>query len=250
MERRFVHMSDLHLFRKYEFNSVEYYTNDLFEAALEKLNEDHSDAEFLLLSGDLVDDGSVEGYEYLKAKMEEKWGKPVYYCLGNHDNRENFNKVFLNTDSDKPYYCSHVLPSGEACLIILDSGNINSWQCTIDEEQLKWLEETLEDINMPIMIMLHHPMFMAVEKYEFRIKLDNPPEVYEILKGKDIIAVCAGHVHGAFNLNLEKFPVLTAESIGFGLKPKEDGTNALTDVRGYNSCILDDGIVFTKRIRL
>ena len=250
METKFVHMSDPHLFRNYEYNGVGYYTNTLFEEALEKLKTDHSEAEILFMTGDLIDDGSVEGYEYLKAMIEEHWGKPAYFCLGNHDNRENFNKVFLNKDSDKPYYCSHVLPGGEICLIILDTGSVNSWPCTVDETQMQWIKETVAEIDMPIMIMTHHPLFTAVEKYQFGIKLDNPPELYEILADKNIIAVCSGHVHGAFILNTEKFPVLSAEAIGFGLKPKEDGTNALTDQRGYNSCIINNGIIMTKRIRL
>jgi len=250
MELKFIHMSDIHLFAKnYEYGDVQYNTNDLFEAAVEKFHTNHDDADFLLISGDLVDNGSVEGYEYLKSTLENRWHKPVYLCLGNHDNRENFNKVFLEKNSNSPYYYMKPLPLGETCLITLDSGKFNPWMGIIDCEQLKWLEETAANIDLPIILMLHHPPFLGVDMDSFKFQLNNSQDIYDILKCKNIVAICSGHVHGAYSYRLGQFPVFTAEGTGFGLNFAKDHSTIATDERGYNFCILNEGNVLIKRIR-
>jgi len=250
MEVKFIHMSDTHLFAKnYVSEGKEYNANDLFEASIDKIIQKHNDAQFLLISGDLVDDGSVESYEHFKNIIENKWDKPVYLCLGNHDNRENFNKVFLNSDTDKPYCYSQILPGGEACLITLDTGRFNRRMGNIDDEQLSWLKSELGKTTLPIILMLHHPPFMGIDLEKFKFQLNNSAELYDIIKVSNIAAVCAGHLHGAYSYKWEDSPVSIVESSAFGLNFTEENTTQITGERGYNLCILNGGKMIVRKMK-
>ena len=70
-----------------------------FSLCLAHAAKNHPDAVGLILVGDLTHDGTQEQYEILKSALfEAPW--PVHMTIGNHDLRENFQKVFPEEPSD------------------------------------------------------------------------------------------------------------------------------------------------------
>jgi Icc protein len=63
---KFVVMSDLHLVREGE-TSMSLDTAARLEAAVACLNDRYADADFVIIAGDLADEGEAEAYERLKA---------------------------------------------------------------------------------------------------------------------------------------------------------------------------------------
>ena len=62
---KFVVMSDLHLVREGQ-TSMTLDTAARLEAAVACLNERYADADFVVIAGDLADEGEAEAYERLK----------------------------------------------------------------------------------------------------------------------------------------------------------------------------------------
>ena len=60
-----------------------------FEACMEDIILNHSDADCLLITGDLADKGEASAYE-LMAKSLKQYPVPAYLVVGNHDDREVF----------------------------------------------------------------------------------------------------------------------------------------------------------------
>src|SRR5918995_1297963 len=66
-------------------------------ARIERLEEAPA---FIVVSGDLTEDGSAEGYEVVNAVLTELGGgvPPVLLALGNHDDRATFRRVVLGDE--------------------------------------------------------------------------------------------------------------------------------------------------------
>jgi len=84
----FAHISDIHI-RSDDPNDEHAL---LFQKVIEKLNK--SDAHFVLLTGDLTHDGTLEQFNIFLNIMNQ-CQKPTFVCAGNHDRTEdNYEKIF------------------------------------------------------------------------------------------------------------------------------------------------------------
>ena len=71
-----------------------------FEACMEDIILNHSDADCLLITGDLADKGEASAYELLAQSLKQ-YRVPAYLVLGNHDDREVFTKYFPRFEFDE-----------------------------------------------------------------------------------------------------------------------------------------------------
>lgn len=135
--------------------------------------------EFVLISGDLVDDGRTVVQQHLDvaeklAKFEQETGKPVYVINGNHDNGAGEND-FKYDDFIENYYqfgydeaiatmegnCSYVAELNEEYrLIAVDSCDpTKSTEDGMTSDKVNWVleqaEKAYEDGKYPI-LMMHH----------------------------------------------------------------------------------------------
>ncbi|MFA9382105.1 MAG: metallophosphoesterase, partial [Acetanaerobacterium sp.] len=141
---RFVHMSDLHF--------LEHYSKQGFEGFLEKsrhprLNirnglraEKAQGLDFVLITGDLTQEGGDADFCSLKALLDEELGSiPVYVLPGNHDPRDAFCKAFFGSadtaTSDRVYELRGLR------IVTLDTGR--GITGTVNASQLDWLREIL-----------------------------------------------------------------------------------------------------------
>ena len=69
-------------------------------ACIRDINTHHSDADLCVLTGDLAEKGDIEAYRSLRDCLN-MLTIPCHLMIGNHDNRENFLKVFPNAPIDK-----------------------------------------------------------------------------------------------------------------------------------------------------
>ena len=97
---------------------------------------------FILVSGDISDDGSIESYLLYKNKIESL-NKPFFSILGNHDNHDNFKLIFQN---NFPIVQSIPL-SDEWVLIVLDSSVTGKEGGMLTNNQLKKIRKLIK-INL------------------------------------------------------------------------------------------------------
>src|SRR5918998_4538855 len=100
---------------------------------------------FIVVSGDLTDNGSSESYEVVNDVLKALDGDtPILLALGNHDDRATFRRVVLGeerADARDPY-CYSQLVDGLR-VIMLDSSIPGDIGGALGAAQLAWLEAEL-----------------------------------------------------------------------------------------------------------
>lgn len=222
MTHRVLHLSDPHLAAP----GVDTYGVDA-GASLDRILYDARfvpDIDLVVVSGDIADDGSVEGYAGVldrAGRFAAERGIPHVYTTGNHDIRKSFASVLAsghlapdgtdigrlgNKTSDVRAAVSEV--SGLR-VITLDSLVPGSVHGHVGEDQLEWLRTTLaEPAPAGTIVVLHHPP-IAVHSSPFMasVGLRNAAELGEIVAGSDVHALLCGHFHLQLTGQLRGVPV-------------------------------------------
>ena len=156
--------------------------------------------EAVVVTGDLVDLGSLAEYELLK-KLLAPLTMPVYLLVGNHDERTALRAVF----DDHPYlhtggeFVHYAVDVGPLRLVALDSqtpGQSNGHLCAA---RLAWLEAQLGQAQgQPVVLALHHPPFVSGIGHMDRQRLDHESTerlAAIVSRYSNVERVICGHVH-------------------------------------------------------
>jgi 3',5'-cyclic-AMP phosphodiesterase len=181
-----------------------------FELALVHALKAHPDAFALILTGDLTHSGKVEEYTRLNNALQlaRNARVPYYLMLGNHDNRDNFLRVFPETNLTEDGHVQQVinLPLNTHRCILLDTldGPPFSRETNhgfLCEKRLEWLEKQLiqaQEDDIGLIVMLHHPAFPVLLPGMDSIRLKNDEEFMNLLLKypHDIVQqIVCGHIH-------------------------------------------------------
>jgi 3',5'-cyclic AMP phosphodiesterase CpdA len=187
-------MSDLHLVPSPELaHGLD--TAERLVRGVDSINQEHTDADFCVLAGDLVERGDKEAYQCLKAIMQPL-KIPYYLALGNHDDRETFLSVFGRTHCDSNGHVQRVIDQKGYRVIVLDSVEAGRHTGVLCDKRLAWLRDQLSGaLDRPVIVIIHH----HVNKVRFFMDeylLENPNELLDVLHiHPDVRHVISGHVH-------------------------------------------------------
>lgn len=205
---KFAQISDSHFYTGQDNTSYKLRAESgkLLDDAIAQVNETPN-INFVMFTGDLIDksfEKELRGFLPHADKLKYPW----YFAFGNHDTciggyltpevyismvkAHNPNFIF-----DKSYYSFE--PQKGYKVIVLDTiirDRLTS-NGRIDAEQLKWLEEELDDAKKDIvLIFMHVPIVEPFESVGHRLL--NASEVQAVIeKHKNPIAVFQGHYHAA-----------------------------------------------------
>lgn len=183
--------------------------------ALVAASGDEVDA--LLVTGDLVNDGTAVQYEEVQALLGTI-DVPVHVLPGNHDDRSGLRAAFPldgGGEADAPYrYAARV---GGLRLIACDTLVPGQDGGAFGAEQVDWLAACLaEDTTTPTLVAMHHPPFHvgmppldaiglpAEDRAALGALLARHPQVHR---------VACGHVHLVAAGTIGGVPALTAPSV-------------------------------------
>ncbi len=196
----FIHISDTHITPPrrglYTDDDTARNFNRVIAAALEL----DVDPAFIVVSGDLSDNGEVESYVRLAclvAEVEER-GIPVLLALGNHDNRANFYSVFhpdWDPEQHPKYRYSRTI--GGLRVIVLDSLVHGHGSGHLGREQLEWLDGELSQPEpcLGTVIVLHHPPVNTGATWVDGFKLIDGADLLEVIKDHPVQGLLNGHTH-------------------------------------------------------
>ena len=177
---------------------------------LETLNLD-----FLLLSGDLTQDGEPQNHLWLRQRLASL-PFPVYVIPGNHDvpsltatdqaiafgDFPAYYQPFGYANSQQMYYTCEVYEGVQ--LIALNSNQFDrlgrQLGC-LDEKQIIWLEELLPQLrDKLVLVMVHHNVIehlpgQAQHSLGKRYMLNNAPVLFDILHKFGVKLIFTGHLH-------------------------------------------------------
>ncbi|WP_340083852.1 metallophosphoesterase [Siminovitchia sp. FSL H7-0308] len=244
----FIQLSDTHFRNHYindpleeVFKGVKDPAENLIEV-LQHIN--FGDIDFITITGDLVHDGSAEDYRGLKSIVEDQIPSdfPVFYCLGNHDDKENYYEGFYHIEN-KSTSLDYVEAMNGYRLIFLDTSVDHMHGGYVAEAQLDWLEAILkEKSETGSLLFMHHPLIWNGEK-----TTEVSDRLFDILKNSDVISIHSGHLHLPGINYIGSIPQFSIESLAFGVHNSKEMVNYTNRV-SYNYYSLRDREIFSHPI--
>ncbi len=189
-----------------------------FKEALTHALAHHSDAQGIVLMGDLTHSGTVGEYNLLKDILVNV-PLPITFMMGNHDRREAFLQVFPKARLDSSGFVQSSFDVGEWCAITLDTldgppypdKHHSGMLCA---DRLAWLSDQLEQAKeQPVVLCTHHPLGELGLPMLDRIKLENGSDVIDLIRKHPMpVHVLAGHVHRTISGQWQGVPYTSFKS--------------------------------------
>ncbi len=192
-------LSDLHVLPAGRLYQGRIDANARLAAAVDHLHGMARRPDLVLLTGDLVDDGSPAGYGVLR-ELLAPLAMPWLAIPGNHDDRAHFRTAFADHAHLPAQGPLHYAVGGHPVRVIgLDSTVAGEDHGLIDAAGLHWLAGTLaEDRHTPTLLMLHHPPFASgIAGMDACRLLDADALADVVRQAPNVERVVCGHVHRA-----------------------------------------------------
>ena len=237
---RFGHISDMHLagdqasdsLVKLKAASGDQLGNTklaLQELATEQLG-------LLIMTGDLVHEGTAGDYAALRALIEQYLpGVPVISAMGNHDVRSAYREGFLGMAKadDSPYIDTLEVVGWR--IISIDSAWEKLLMGGVNEPQLDWLAEVAQQpIEKGNILICHHPFCPTLEHTGMPLY----PKLEAVLRTGAVKAIFNGHLHKICTGWAAGVPHFTGQSLAFDIETLA-GKAIYTTRGGYNMCCVD-----------
>jgi 3',5'-cyclic AMP phosphodiesterase CpdA len=168
-------------------------------AAVARINRDHPDIAFVIVTGDLAHWGEAPAYENL-ASVLAGLRAPTILMMGNHDKRGAFARYFPGVPRDANGFVQVVQVFEAATIVTLDTLNeaAPNHEGLLCEARLAFLEQALAEApaDRPLLLFQHHPPFDTGLRYMDTIRLANPDAEWEVIartRRPDYLFM--GHLH-------------------------------------------------------
>ncbi|MGQ0285801.1 3',5'-cyclic-AMP phosphodiesterase [Pasteurellaceae bacterium 22721_9_1] len=248
---RFIQITDPHLFKDESGELLGINTFDSFQQVLTEIKQSADDYEFVLATGDLVQDSSKEGYLRFCNSINQL-NKPVYWIPGNHDFLPHMTEILTeqqgNLRSDK-----HLLVGNKWQILLLDSQVFGVPHGLLSQYQLDWLEEKLQEYQEYYsLIVLHHHLVSTNSAWLDQHNLRNANELAHVLsKYENVRAILHGHIHQEVDTEWLGYQIMCTPSTCIQFKPDHNAFTLDTLQPGWREITLfDDGHIETDVYRI
>ena len=167
-------------------------------AAIDSINRDHDDADFVVITGDLTHHGNAEAYAAFAAELR-RLTIPSHLLLGNHDDARAFAYHFPDRPRCDNGFVQGCKRTPFGLCLFLDTSQKGSGKGQYCAERLAWLERVLGETNEPVMLFMHHPPFAIGIPNTDDSRLQDADAFWSVLSAHKarIRHIFVGHVHRA-----------------------------------------------------
>jgi 3',5'-cyclic AMP phosphodiesterase CpdA len=191
------HITDTHISKPDKSPEVTYQTSSHLARAVAHIRGLTRRPDAVLITGDLVDEGSAEEYARFK-ELIAPLEMPVYLIPGNHDEREALRAAFgaagyFPASGFLQYTVEH-LP---VRFVALDTNKPMATGGELCAERLAWLDRTLaEQPARPTVVFMHHPPFRTGVHRMDDWGLDNADAFGAVIaRHPQVERILCGHLH-------------------------------------------------------
>jgi len=244
------HISDTHLLggsRKL-FSTLDVASN--LTRVLDRLRAGDQKIDALVFTGDLTDIAESDAYRWLRSQVEPaaaEMGAELVWVMGNHDERAAYSRELFDDESDGVQ--DRVYDVGGLRVISLDTSVPGYHHGAITEEQRAWLaQELATPARYGTVLAMHHPPLIAHSPLVRLIELEEMSLLEQIVRGSDVRAILAGHLHYSSFGIFAGVPVSVASATCYTVDLGADKSLLLSAVDGAQSIQLIhlyDGSVVT-----
>ena len=234
-------ISDCHLHASRAGKVLGMPTRDSLEAVITLMCRDHPDADLVVVSGDLAQDGSADAYRQLREALSA-CNCPVVWMMGNHDHADEFNRQAHAAGALHTHW-----QLGNWLLVFLDSSVPGRVYGHLSTTELDGLSALLQaHPQQQVLVFLHHHPVPMGSLWLDALGLKNAPELFARLAAhQHVEAVIWGHVHQAFSAHLGSMQLLSTPSTCVQFLPGSEQFALDPQAPGYRWFRLDDSGAFT-----
>ena len=159
---RFLHITDSHLRGDSTYSHYGHPPEGSLRQLVQNINALPFSFDFILHSGDVVDDEQPDSYANAKAILSALRA-PIHYVVGNHDNARLLQQTLVGIATPAPRY-DYAFEQGGVQFVGLDSTSLHEQPGgELTSEQLDWLAGYCQPDGLPLAIFVHHlPLPLAV----------------------------------------------------------------------------------------
>lgn len=248
-ERTLLHISDTHL------RAGDSRLFDLVDGtralarALEVIEATGVKPDAVVFTGDIADLGETSAYADLKALVEpfaDRIGARVLWVMGNHDERGSFRRALLG-EAPELSPIDRVDELSGLRVVTLDSTVPGHHHGEVTDSQLEWLAaELATPAPLGTILAMHHPPIPSVLPLAASVELRDQRRLAAVLRGTDVRAIIAGHLHYSTFATFAGIQVSVASSTCYaqdltvptgGTRP-QDGAQAFNLVHVYDDTVV------------
>ncbi|KCV81696.1 phosphoesterase-like protein [Actibacterium atlanticum] len=212
---KIIHISDIHLtIPGEEMGGLDPHAR--FARALADVAENHTDADRIVITGDLAHWGEEAAYEALKTALADV-SVPVRLMIGNHDDRGAFLSVFNDHPIDANGFVNHAETVAGVRMIYLDSVGHKTHAGHFCAARRAWLEAELAGADRARIFMHHNPMRLGLPAEDKIALVPEDRAPFETLLrtyGTRIDYIHFGHVHAPIHGRFAGVPFASVPSTG------------------------------------
>lgn len=206
------------------------HSDSLFRAAVAAINALKPEA--VIITGDLVNDPSVEEQHEIYAARIAEIEAPVYALPGNHDIRGYTEEKRQDFLARYGYDCFSVNVRGTA-LIGINSDCIKDGAEEAEEGQFEWLENELQKAAgaRHIVVCMHCPVIReSIDEPEdyFNFPVEKRKRYISLFKQYGVKTVLAGHTHKSIKGEYDGIQFVAAGPVGNAFQPCYPGFDVVT----------------------
>lgn len=196
------HVSDTHFLadRRPLYGQVD--TDRWLVQAMRRLEAYTPRLDAMVFTGDIADLGEADAYRRVRAVVAptaERLGAELVWVMGNHDERSAFRTELLGT-------AASTVPPGAPVdraidlaglrVVTLDTSVPGFHHGELSDEQLEWLAGVLATpAPSGTLLTMHHPPVPTPMPVMQVLELLDQHRLAEVVRGSDVRAVLAGHLH-------------------------------------------------------
>lgn len=214
------HISDTHLLARGRplYRAVN--TIAHLELALKQLEHSSAHPQAIVFTGDLADLGEPDAYQRLRGIVEPvaaRMNAEIIWVMGNHDERAHYSSLLFGVQSDDP----------QDRVYLVDGLRIISFDTTvpgyhhgdISDQQLDWLRDELATPapHGTLLAMHHPPIPTPMLEAMGMLELQRQDRLAEVLRGSDVRAILAGHLHYSTHSTFVGIPVSVSSATCYTL---------------------------------
>ncbi|GAA1650580.1 phosphodiesterase [Microbacterium flavum] len=249
-ERVLLHLSDTHLraggSRIWDVVSGA----EHLQEALAAIEASRVAPDAIVFTGDLVDLGESAAYADLRRMVEpfaERLGAPIVWVMGNHDARGPFRAELWGEDGSDLSPVDRVQEFDGLRIVTLDTSVPGHHHGELSDHQLAWLARVLATpAPLGTVLAMHHPPVPSVLALAATVELRGQARLASVLRGTDVRAIIAGHLHYSTFATFAGIPVSVASSTCYAqdLTVPVGGTRPQDGGQSYNLIhVFDDTVV-------
>ncbi|PPG52066.1 phosphodiesterase [Rathayibacter sp. AY1E9] len=218
-DRVIAHLSDTHLLADGAplYGKVD--TVARLAQAVGRLAERGGRLDAIVVTGDVADRGEEDAYRRVREQLDpvgERFGCPIVWVMGNHDERGAFRRVLLEQDPAGAGPVDQVVDLGGLRLIALDSAVPGFHHGDLTDAQLAWLKDELAaPAPLGTILALHHPPLPTPLGAMTVLELRGIDRLEEVVRGTDVRAILGGHLHYPTAATFAGVPVLVAGATSY-----------------------------------